>query len=1056
MINKITASSKLYMLVFIMSFFIIAIGVYGIIEMKTMNQNTGTLYADRVFPLQQLTTIRFAYAAKIISAVEQVQTSKLGFKEATKKILEAEKNIHENWKAYLLTYLTPEEDRLAKQTSVLMNQSIQSIEKLKAVLNKEDISGLNKIINQELYPAFNPVIEKLSELIELQVTVGAAVYKDSNKVYHSSLKRLILLIALSLILAIPLCYYLIRNIKDLIRDLKESNETIKKSEEKLWAFIKYAGDAIFIMNESLFIVDINESAGKLLGYSREELLRMRIPDIMTAAEQKSFPLRLDVIKKEGASLQERKLKKKDGTYVDIEVNIKLLENIGYISIMRDVTERKITELALKESEEKYRYLFQNNPAFIIIWDPQTLRILEVNNTVLDTYGYNKEEWEEMTILDYRSKEDHEKIKAFAKSMIESNEVITRRTWPHLKKNGEEMLMEVESHKIMYNKRNAILSLAIDVTEQMNTQTALRKSEDCFRSLVDNAADAIFMVDDSGIIFDVNLSASQLLNYTKKELIGMSVLNLYPTHIREGVPELWDILRKNKSFTNETKLLRNNGSSVEVEISRTMLPDASGAIAIVRDITERKVVEEKIKNSEARLKEAQAIALLGSWEIDLVNNIHIWSDEFYKIFGVKKGEIEPSTEALLSFMYPDDVVKAQEEINEAFQTYKESTTDFRFLGKEGTKRYAYIEWRFEFDKNKNPIRLYGTLQDITERKIAERNIKQSEANYRQLFDLSPASMWVIDEQNYTFLQVNKACINNYGYSKEEFANMSIKDISPGYNEINNENGSTKKSMLNSIFIGEQKHIKKSGEIMDVVTSSMSIVLNGEKKTLMIALDVTEKNLYEQKLTRAAIKAQEDERYEIGGELHDNVCQILATSLIYLGFIKKKFSQEAADLFGETQGSITLALNEIRNLSHRLAPAFFDNTSLDDAFKHLLNSFNIEKKYEISLHFDTVAKSYPISRELQLNLYRILQEQLRNILKHAKASRIEVIVTIKNNILQMRIADNGIGIDTKTIKEGIGLANMNRRAQLFSGKFTLVDPVEEKGCEVLVEIPLSNNN
>lgn len=520
MIKKLAASAKLYLLVFIMSFFIIAIGLYGIIEMKTMNQNTGTLYADRVYPLQQLSAIRFAYAAEIIASAEQVQTSKLGFKEAIKQILEAEKNITENWKAYLHTYLTPEEDRLAKQTSLSMKQSIKSIEKLKAVLNKEDMSGLNKIINQELYPALNPVIKQLSELIELQVTVGGAVYKDSNEVYQSSLKRLIILIMLSLVFAIPLCYYLIRNIKNLISDLNESNKTIKRSEEKLSAFIKYAGDAIFIMNESLFIVDVNESACKLLGYSRDELVSMRIPDIMTAAEKKSFPLQLDIIKKEGASLHERKLKRKDGIFVDIEVNVKLLKNVGYIAIMRDITERKKTELALKESEEKYRHLFQNSPACIIIWDPETLRILEVNDTVFNKYGYSKEEWNNMSILDYRSSEDHEKIKEFAKRYQELDEPLTRRAWQHLKKNGEKMQMEIESHRIVYNNRTAILSLAIDVTEQMNTQSALRKSEDSFRSLVDHAGDSIFMVDDSGIIFDTNLSATQLLNYTKKELIGM--------------------------------------------------------------------------------------------------------------------------------------------------------------------------------------------------------------------------------------------------------------------------------------------------------------------------------------------------------------------------------------------------------------------------------------------------------------------------------------------------------------------------------------------------------
>lgn len=240
-------------------------------------------------------------------------------------------------------------------------------------------------------------------------------------------------------------------------------------------------------------------------------------------------------------------------------------------------------------------------------------------------------------------------------------------------------------------------------------------------------------------------------------------------------------------------------------------------------------------------------------------------------------------------------------------------------------------------------------------------------------------------------------------------------------------------------------------MDVETSGIPVVLNGKKRLLMIAIDVTEKNLYEQKLTRASIKAQEEERYEIGGELHDNVCQLLVVSLLYLGMMKKSLTPGAEEYFSQTHQYISLASDEIRNLSHRLAPAFFDDATLEDAFIQLLKNFNIEEKFEISLDFDQAAKSYPISRELQLNLYRILQEQLRNIFKHANATSIAVNVSLNNDTLVMKVADNGKGFDPETKKGGIGLANMNRRVQLFSGNFIIHSAVGQ-GCKVLVEIPL----
>lgn len=240
-------------------------------------------------------------------------------------------------------------------------------------------------------------------------------------------------------------------------------------------------------------------------------------------------------------------------------------------------------------------------------------------------------------------------------------------------------------------------------------------------------------------------------------------------------------------------------------------------------------------------------------------------------------------------------------------------------------------------------------------------------------------------------------------------------------------------------------------MDVETSSIPMIINGKKQILMITLDVTEKNLNEQKILKATIKAQEEERYEIGSELHDNVCQILATSRIYLGLIKKSIPPAAKEYFGQANQYISQASEEIRNLSHRLAPAFFDGASLEDSFKQLLRSFNFENKYEIILSFDDQYKNYIPNHELQLNLYRILQEQLANILKHANATRIVIDVITKNDCLQMRIADDGVGFNPATIKAGIGLSNMNRRVQLLSGRFS-IQSIGGKGCEIVVEIPI----
>jgi signal transduction histidine kinase len=206
-----------------------------------------------------------------------------------------------------------------------------------------------------------------------------------------------------------------------------------------------------------------------------------------------------------------------------------------------------------------------------------------------------------------------------------------------------------------------------------------------------------------------------------------------------------------------------------------------------------------------------------------------------------------------------------------------------------------------------------------------------------------------------------------------------------------------------------------------------------------------------ITKAIIKTQEDERFEIGSELHDNVCQILAATGISLSRLKNSLKGPELELYDQSSKGIRIATEEIRNLSHRLAPAFFDNTTLEEAFEGLLKSFNVRSICKVYMHFDFCERSQRLNTDLQLNLYRILQEQLRNILKDAECSAIEITVSVCRQRLKMRIADNGKGFDLHSAKGGIGLANMKRRAELFGGKMH-VRSSPGNGTEIIVDVPV----
>ena len=358
---------------------------------------------------------------------------------------------------------------------------------------------------------------------------------------------------------------------------------------------------------------------------------------------------------------------------------------------------------------------------------------------------------------------------------------------------------------------------------------------------------------------------------------------------------------------------------------------------------------------------------------------------------------------------------------------------------------------------NAAMLYKSIIYAIERKKNIELIKDSEKRYSDLFHLSPQPMWLFDPETLKFVQVNKAAVEHYGYTEKEFLNMTIMEIRPEDQILKTQKALDRREASEEkiIFSGSFKHQKKNKEIISVETYSTKIVVNEKSCRSVIAIDVSERNEYEHKITKAIIKTQEEERYEIGGELHDNVCQILATSMISLGMIKKYIEPTAAQWYNNTKEYINMASEEIRNLSHRLAPAFFDDSSFEVAIEVLLNSFNVADQYEIEIYFDEKFNDIKLNLELQLNIYRIVQEQLRNIMKYAKASKINLNFSIVEEILIIKLTDNGVGFIVDKAKSGIGMANMKRRAELFSGTF-FINSSPGSGCSIMVKIPMISNN
>jgi PAS domain S-box-containing protein len=314
------------------------------------------------------------------------------------------------------------------------------------------------------------------------------------------------------------------------------------------------------------------------------------------------------------------------------------------------------------------------------------------------------------------------------------------------------------------------------------------------------------------------------------------------------------------------------------------------------------------------------------------------------------------------------------------------------------------------------------------------------------------MWIFDIENYHFLQVNNAAIAHYQYSEAEFLNMKLFDIVVDEYSISEKlSRANIISFSDNIYKGRFRHRKKNNEIIVVDIYSNLITMNDKKYESVISIDITEKIIYEHKITKAIINTQEEERFEIGTELHDNVCQILASSQLSLEMLKDKIDPNALHWLNKSKEFVNLALEEIRNISHRLAPSFFGETTIEDTFVELLNNFNADNRYSLKMNIDFAKVNKKLSSDIQLNLYRILQEQMRNVVKYANASKIKISLQFDIDKLIFTIEDNGIGFDYLSVKKGIGLANISRRAELFSGTME-IESSPNQGCKMIIQIPI----
>jgi len=400
-----------------------------------------------------------------------------------------------------------------------------------------------------------------------------------------------------------------------------------------------------------------------------------------------------------------------------ELNPSLL----YKSIVYNIERKRISK-ELKESEKKYRNLFHVSPVPMWVFDPETFFFLNVNDAAVNHYGYSHDEFLQMTIKQIRSAEDAAKLENVVKEQKNNN--LYSGIFTHRKKNGTFIKVEIQSNKIDFNGKEAKLIIAIDVTEKLKAEDALKLSEQLFKALVQDGADLISILDLEGNYTFVSPSASSIIGIDAQMLLGKNAFDFIHEEDRQRVVNQYNLLRRKRRVQISPfrfKNAKNNWIWLET-IATNMIDDpaVNGIISNSRDITLNINYNQKLKQNFERYESLAKATSDAIWDHDFeIERTYIAGEGYKNLFGYNIANQFSEPFFWESRLHPNEKEKTIELLNEVINdsTIIQSELEYRFLKADGN--YAHVRDRFFIIReNGKPVRMLGAKQDITRQRMEE--------------------------------------------------------------------------------------------------------------------------------------------------------------------------------------------------------------------------------------------------------------------------------------------------------------------------------------------------
>lgn len=520
----------------------------------------------------------------------------------------------------------------------------------------------------------------------------------------------------------------------------------------------------------------------------------------------------------------------------------------------------------RESGGKYIDLFESANDVILFVD-KNAKILDINQRASELTGYTRKELLNIDIPeDLVHPEDRERMHSIFNELITGKSQVYEVRWRA--KDGHIIWFEGSSSARTSRTGKFLASRCIlrNITERKQVEHELQCSENNYKRLEDNMSDIVWIMDQDTKLIHMNSSVTQILGYSVEESLNLTVKDILTPNSYQKMQQILDELReeikgcKNPQWTRTIELeqIRKDGSTVWVEVKANLLCNAKGEpdgiLGITRDINDRKLAEQAIRETEQKFRILAENAPDIVWQLDLTGII-TYASPSVRAFGY-----EP--EELIGHHFLDFIpAEAQDHLRllfiKALQDHSRKHYETQLLRKDGTLVWLDISYNIVII-NGEPVAIQGIARDLTQRKIYEEALQESEERYRVLFEDNPYPMWVYDIDSYKFLAVNNAAIRDYGYSYNDFMSMSIFDIRPP-----EDIDSLCESIMNFDPTQDRRevwhHKKKDGTIIYAEIIAKQLDFDGKNARLVIAQDVSERKRIEAylHLQTSAINAASDQ-------------------------------------------------------------------------------------------------------------------------------------------------------------------------------------------------------